>query len=118
MGLRCKESIMEKKKKSKPTKLKAICKDGKEIQCPFAWQTLAEVIEKIGVEKVMKLNRENRGRPLISKERFSDIKQEYQKEIGNGFYLYTKSCTKEKLADIKAICEELNVDWIEDVVIN
>lgn len=105
-------------KKSKPTKLKVICTDGSIIQCQFAWQTLAVVIKKVGVEKVMQMGYSNRGKALISTERFQDkVKLDYQKDLGNGYYLYTKSSTNDKCVDIEKIRKDLQVDWIKNVEI-
>lgn len=102
--------------KSKPTKLKVTCTDGKIIQCQFAWQTLAMVIKKIGVEKVMQMGRSNRREPLISTELFQDkAKSEFQKDLGNGYYLYTKSSTNDKCVTLEEIRKDLKVDWIASV---
>ena len=103
-------------KKSKPTKLKVICTDESVIQCQFAWQTLAVVIKKVGVEKVMQMERPNRGMPLISTERFPDkVKSKYQREFEQGYYLYTKSSTNDKCVEIERIWKNLQVDWIKSV---
>lgn len=110
------KKIKKEEKKSKPTKLKVTCTDESIIQCQFAWQTLAIVIKKVGVEKVMQMGRSNRGEPLISTERFQDkAKLKYQKDLGNGYYLYTKSSTNDKCVEIDRIWKNLQVDWIKNV---
>ena len=102
--------------KGKPTKLKVTCTDGKIIQYQFAWQTLAFVIKKVGVEKVMQMERPNRGMPLVSTERFQDkVKSKYQREFDQGYYLYTKSSTNDKYVEIEKIWKNLQVDWIKNV---
>ena len=103
-------------KKGKPTKLKVTCADGKVIQCQFAWQTLAMVIKKVGVEKVMQMERPNRGMPLVSTERFqNESKAKHQREIEQGYYLYTKSSTNDKCVEVERIKMNSKVDWIETV---
>ena len=110
--------MKQEEKKSKSSKLRVTCTDGKVIQFQYAWQTFAEVIKKVGVEKVMQMEQSNRGLPLISKERFPDTaKSKYQKEIEHGVFLYIKSSTNDKYVEIERIRKDCKIEWIENVEI-
>ena len=102
--------------KRRPKRLGIKCKDGKEIELPYSWQTLQVVIIKAGVEMVSKIVFEERGIPLISKEYSMDNEvKKYQKEIVSGYYLYTKNSTCEKFYYLYKIWKELELDWIEEI---
>lgn len=105
-----------KRKKSKPTRLKVTCIDGKIIQEQYAWQTLAMVVEKIGAEKVLQLHKKRANIDIVSDELYQESSVSiYQKKLKSGFYLYTKSSTNDKLAQIEEMKKELNIQWIAHI---
>lgn len=90
--------------KSKRTNFSVTFPNGKEISNKFAYQTLCEVIEMIGPEKVARLGIRNRF-DLVSKIE-DDFYQQYKVE-GDWFVL-THSSTDEKIAQIEEISKRLN----------
>ena len=106
-----------KRRKNKPTRLKVTCTDGTIIQERYAWQTMAKVIEKIDdIEKVMLLHITRANINIITTRPHQDLSvSRYQKEVKPGFYLYTKSSTNDKMAQIKEIKKKLNIQWINDI---
>lgn len=79
--------------KSKKTKLAVIYPNGKRIEHHYAYETLLEVIEDVGPEKISALNLTWVGLPLISKKKDNFYNQH---EIKNGWLVVTHSSTNQK----------------------
>lgn len=93
--------------KSKWTNLLVIFPDGSEITNRFAYQTLCDTIEKVGAEKVAKLNIRQSGIDLVSKTE-DDFYQQHK--IKNDWLVLTHSSTKGKKSHIEEISKRLNLN--------
>lgn len=92
--------------KSKKTNLLVKFPDGTEINNRFAYQTLCEVIEKIGPEKVQNLNIIHSGVPLVSRQEDDFYSQH---PVKGGFFVITHSSTATKKQQISEISKRLNL---------
>ena len=79
------------------------------IQKKFAYETFIEVLEKIGLDKIMALNILDAGIPLISNQRHAVAKQHLAK---NGYYIKTHSSSLQKKMLLERIAKELNVNLV------
>jgi hypothetical protein len=93
--------------KSKWTNLVVKFSDGKEISNRFAYQTLCDVIEKIGPEKVSKLGIRQSGTDLVSKKE-DDFYQQHK--ISGGWLVLTHSSTDTKKSHIEEISRKLDLN--------
>ncbi len=93
--------------KSKWTNLIVKFPDGKEISNRFAYQTLCDVIETVGAEKVSKLGIRQSGIDLVSKIE-DDFYQQHK--ISGGWLVLTHSSTDTKKAYIEEISRQLNLN--------
>ena len=100
-------------KKSSKTNLRVTFPDGKVIENRFAYETLYEVVNLVGTEKVRALGIVQCGVPLVS----NTLDNFYnQKEIGKGLYLITHSSTVQKRQQIERISEALNLGLKIEIV--
>ena len=84
--------------------------DGRTFSSNLVWETLADVVNYAGPERVRRLNITNLGDNLIS-SRLNDnpTYRKGQKSIGRGLYISTLSSTDAKYRQIKRISEELGL---------
>ena len=100
-------------KKSSKTNLRVTFPDGKVIENRFAYETLYEVVNLVGTEKVRALGIVQCGVPLVS----NTLDNFYnQKEIGKGLYLITHSSTVQKRQQIERISEALKLGLKVEIV--
>lgn len=97
-----------KRSKAEDTIMRVIFPDGLVVENSNAAQTLCDVIELIGPDKVEPLGIIQVTLPLVSKKNFHHV-QYTQKEIENGWYVTTFSSTKSKVNQIKRISKDLNL---------
>ena len=78
--------------------------DGRVFERNYVWETLVDVIEYAGPEKVRQLNIMNRGCNLVSpKLNENPIYSSTQKKVSGGLFVLTKSSTDEKYKQIVRI---------------
>lgn len=94
--------------KSAKTNLRVTFRDGTLIENRFAKDTLLEVIQKVGVEKVRAIGIVQCGVPLISNT-IDNVYGNAQVDIADGWYLITHSSTGQKRQQIEKISEALNL---------
>ena len=92
-------------KKSTKTKLKIIFENGETIQENKAYLTFAKALYKFGFRKILALNLNVRGLPLVSKTKAKTKYKQYELE---GYYITTHSSTDEKRNMLELIAKELN----------
>lgn len=82
---------------------------------PKSADTMADVIDKIGPEKVAELGIRMSGRPLVSKEKY-EMYERGQHEISKGWFVTTHSSTTEKVRRLKQISAALGINLkVEEV---
>jgi len=97
------------------TCLRVTFPDGTIICQPKSADTMADVIDKIGPEKVAELGMRMSGRPLVSKEKH-EMYERGQHEISNGWFVTTHSSTTEKVRRLKQISAVLGLNLkVEEV---
>lgn len=99
--------------KSKKTKLAVTFRDGTKIQHHYAYETLLEVIEKIGPERIVSLNIKWLGLPLVSKQKDDFYNQH---EISGGWLVVTHSATITKRQQLEKISKQLNLGLKIDII--
>jgi hypothetical protein len=101
--------------KTAKTCLRVSFPDGTIICQPKSADTMEDVIDRIGPEKVAELGIRMSGRPLVSKERY-DTYERGQHEISNGWFVTTHSSTTEKVRRLKQISAALGLNLkVEEV---
>ena len=88
------------------TKLVVTMPDGERIERPLIKDTFAEVIEKLGIEKVAALDIIRRRIPLVSA---SEYPSRSQRQSGS-YYIYTGATTKDKRRDLMKIAKGLGLE--------
>lgn len=101
----------EKGIKAAPQALRVTLPDGRVICHDKAADTLLDVVEYIGFERVEKLNWSTSGQPFVSRESFP----RGQKEKG-GWYVTTHSNTESKKRQIERLSELFGLDLIVEMV--
>jgi hypothetical protein len=99
--------------KSKKTKLAVEFPDGERIERNYAYETLLAVIEKIGAERIAKLNIRWLGLPLVSKTKDDFYNQH---EISGGWLVVTHSATITKRQHLERISKELNLNLKIEII--
>ena len=99
--------------KSAKTNLRVTIPNGRVIENRFAYETLYEIVQLAGVDRVRALGIIQCGVQLIS-----NTKDNYynQKDIGDGLYLITHSSTIQKRQQIERISNDLNLDLKIEIV--
>lgn len=99
--------------KSQKTKLAVIYPDGRRVEHYYAYETLLDVIETVGPEKIAALNLTWVGLPLVSKK-----KDDYynQHEIKDGWLVVTHSSTNQKRKQLEDISKILQLDLKIEIV--
>lgn len=101
--------------KSPRTNIKITLPNGGVIQNSTAAATLVDFVQYVGVEKVRKLGLTQCKIPLVS----NTIDAKYgsrQKDLGDGWYLMTNTCTSDKIADIERIASAYDLDIKVEVI--
>jgi hypothetical protein len=93
--------------KSKKSILNVIFPDGTQISNAYAYQTLCDVIEKIGADKVEKLGIIVNGENLVSRNE-DDFYQQHK--IRGGWLVATHSSTASKKKQLEEISSNLNLN--------
>lgn len=89
--------------------------DGSFIQEKKASETFVKAIQQAGVLKVRELGYSYSRVPLVS----NTIDKKYgstQHPVGNGFYVFTNTCTAKKKEQLDRISKALNLDWSVEIV--
>lgn len=94
----------ERKEKAAAKRLKVIFPDGKVISHPKAAQTLLDIVEYIGFERVESLNWTTSGQPFVSRDVYPRCQQER-----DGWYVTSHSSTAVKRDQIKKLSEIFNL---------
>lgn len=102
-------------KRSKTHILRVEFPDGTVFQDRNASETYVKTIKKVDPDLVSLLEISHAGVDIVSKELDSKYAQ-YQKPIGNGWYVMTNSSTSTKCADLQAISDELELDLVVNLV--
>ncbi len=87
--------------------------DGKVINNRYAYETLIEVVEMVGVEKVARLGLRQVGIDFISKTRDDFYNQH---ELSDGYLMVTHSSTNKKKQQLEEISEKLGLGLKVEVV--
>lgn len=105
--------------KGQGKKIRVTFPDGTVIEKSVAWETLAEVIKRVGVEKVANLNIpgiERKGIMLLdTKLADEEGYRKSQKDMGGGYYLLTKTSTDKKISDLTTISIRLNLNLLVEI---
>ena len=100
---------------SSPSHLKVIFENGTVIHESNAVDTFCKFVEYVGVEKVRSLSLTQCNVPLISNT--LDLKyKNWQKPIGEGWYLMAKNNTKRKKYDIERIAAAFGIKVKVEIV--
>lgn len=92
--------------KSPKTNLLVSFPTGVKIKNKLAMNTFCEVIEKIGLQKVEKLNIRSCGSNLVSKIKNPVYRQN---KFKNGYYIITQTSTNQKKKHLELISKKLNL---------
>lgn len=89
--------------------------DGQKYDGNNASQVLKDVIEDVGIERVLELGITHAGCPLIAKS-LEEITEKYRKsaanhQLSNGMYLFTTTSNTMKKDDLERIARELNLTY-------
>lgn len=107
-------------KKQAGKKIRVTFGDGTVIEEPKACDTLALAIKKVGVKRVAELGIVGIGSQdilLLDKREAKDkAYRNSQKDMGEGYYLVTKTATEKKVCDLCEIAQRLNVDMKVEIV--
>ena len=101
-------------------KIRVTFSDGTGIEESNACDTLALAIKKVGVKRVADLGIIGIGSQdilLLDKREAKDPGYRMsQKEVGEGYYLVTKTSTEKKVCDLCTIAQQLNIDMKVEIV--
>jgi hypothetical protein len=89
--------------------------DGSFIQEKKASETFVKAIQRAGVLKVRELGYSYSRVPLVS----NTIDKKYgstQHPVGNGFYVFTNTCTAKKKEQLDRISKALNLGWSIEII--
>lgn len=99
------------------TNFKVIFPDGTIIEDRMAKRVFAHAIEKIGIERVLGLNLQLGGEPLLSQNKSVFVKQPSQiEEMKGGWIVKTHSSTAQKISILNKIAKKLNIKLKCEVV--
>lgn len=107
-------------KRQSGKKIRVTFGDGTVIEEPKACDTLALAIKKIGVKRVAELGIVAIGSQdillLDKREAEDEDYRKSQKEMGEGYYLLTKTATEKKVCDLCTIAQQLKIDMKVEIV--
>lgn len=96
-------------------KIKVTFPDGVEICLPKVADTMVEVINKIGVERVRALNIQMYGFPIVSDQKHRQEKYNWS-EAKPGLYIFTHSNTDKKMSQLNEINDALSLGLVIEKV--
>ena len=96
-------------------KIKVTFPDGVEICLPKVADTMVEVINKIGIERVRALNIQMYGFPIVSDEKHRQEKYNWA-EAKLGLYIFTHSNTGKKMSQLNEINDALSLGLVIEKV--
>ncbi len=99
--------------KSSWTGLMVTFPDGKIVNNRYAYETLIEVVETVGIQKVAELGLKHVGLDFISKTRDDFYNQH---ELPGGYLILTHSSTDKKKRQLEEISEKLGLELKVEVV--
>lgn len=99
--------------KSPKTNLLVSFPTGVKIKNKLAMNTFCEVIEKIGLQKVEKLNIRSCGSNLVSKIKNPVYRQN---KFKNGYYIITQTSTNQKKKHLELISKKLNLNLTVEII--
>ena len=102
-------------KKAPRTKLRVTLHDGRIIEHRFALETLKEVVQIVGIDKVSALNIIQCGVPLVSNT-LDNVYSSSQKDLQNGWYLMTLSSTSTKKQQLDKISNAYDLEIVVEIV--
>lgn len=108
-------SVLQESQRKKKSILRVEFPDGRIIQHPVAADTFAQVIDEHYPELIDEIGIVHAGVPLVSKtldKKYAD----YQKPIGNGWYVFTNIRTERKQEDLQKISDSLGLGLKVSVV--
>ncbi|MEG1726021.1 MAG: hypothetical protein RR313_11560 [Anaerovoracaceae bacterium] len=105
----------EKHKKAGKTNLKVSFSDGSVVENRFAKDTLLQVVQKIGIDKVRSVGVIQCGVPLISNT-IDSVYGNSQVDVADGWYLITHSSTGQKKQQIEKIADALGIDMKVEIL--
>ena len=89
--------------------LRVVFPDGRVVEDKNVSTTYCEFIKEVGAEKISILGISHAGVNIVSKE-FDSKYANYQRDIGDGWYVMTNSSTPIKYQDLQKIIEEYGLD--------
>ena len=90
------------RKRAKATNIRVVFPEDAVIKSPYAWQTMAAVVEIVGPHRVMEMDLARGLYPLVTEAPLPNLVNiTDQKRLASGYYLYTKSSTIEKKMQIE-----------------
>lgn len=95
-------------RKSKIEIIRVTLPNGKVVQERIVFNTLIEVVEYVGIDRVRALNIISNGDNLIT-EKVNPMYETALKPLSNGLYINTQSSTRNKFEIIKRISKDLNI---------
>ena len=98
--------------KAAPKLLRVTFPDGKIVYHDKGAETIAEVVEIIGPERIAELNLSVSGQPFVSKERHD----RNQTEISEGWLVTTHSNTESKKRQIERLSELFGLNLVVEMV--
>lgn len=102
-------------KKSKSVILRVELPDGRIVENKNVSTTYCEAIKYIGPEEVNILGISHAGVNIVSRE-LDPKYAEYQRSIGDGWYVMTNSSTQNKFNDLRLIIREYGIDMKVEIV--
>ena len=105
-------SVSKPKWSPRRTRLVVTMPDGEKVEFPKIKDTYVEVIEKLGVEKVVALDISRQKIPLIAVSEYPD---RYQKPSGS-YYILTDTTTIEKRRDLMKIAKGLGIELKVEII--
>ncbi len=108
-------AVLQESQRKKKSLLRVEFPDGRIIQHPVAADTFAQVIDEHYPELIDEIGIVHAGVPLVSKtldKKYAD----YQKPIGDGWYVFTNIRTEKKQEDLQKISDSLGLGLKVSVV--
>ncbi len=108
-------AVLQESQRKKKSILRVEFPDGRIIQHPVAADTFAQVIDEHYPELIDEIGIVHAGVPLVSKtldKKYAD----YQKPIGDGWYVFTNIRTEKKQEDLQKISDSLGLGLKVSVV--
>jgi len=97
------------------TRLRVTMPDGKVIEAPKAAETMRQVVQLIGAERIRSLGLKTCKIPFISNTKDSKYGHA-QHPVGNGWYVNTHSATKDKKKVLDKIAKALHLNIKVEII--